>query len=111
MSNKKWTPGPWKATTTRGGKGKVETVDGFSVCNIGGGSYSQQAIDAQFISCAPAMYKALEETTEELEKAIQEINRYKKSQISTADIDDPDYWDQQTCCMNHELMAMARGEF
>ena len=51
---------PWSITATPSGKPKVVDAHGFSVCNLGGGSYVQNSIDARLIAAAPELLDALE---------------------------------------------------
>lgn len=60
MSENKHTPGPWVATTTPAGKGKVTDSNGFSIANTTAGPYLEQRTNARLIAAAPEMLEALE---------------------------------------------------
>ena len=49
---------------------------------------------------------ALRATNDELQGAIENINNTLKSNICSTDLDDPDYWDFQTC---HDNAMLLRG--
>lgn len=58
--------GPWSATTTPSGKGKVVDRNGFSIANMTSGTYVQQERDANLIAAAPEMYAKLVEVADAL---------------------------------------------
>jgi hypothetical protein len=66
MTRPKFTVGPWKATKTKGGKGKVETHDGFSVATLMAGTFRQQEYDAALIAAAPKMFAKLVQISSDL---------------------------------------------
>lgn len=51
----------WEVTLTPSGKPKVVDDKGFSICNMGGGSYKDQMVNAQAIAQVPMLIKALED--------------------------------------------------
>ena len=55
------TPGPWVASTTPAGRGKVANADGFSVANTTAGPYATQVANAHLIAAAPDLYSAIVE--------------------------------------------------
>ena len=48
--------------------------------------------------------KALESTSNELSWTIDTVNRDLKRTVSISDLDDPDYWDKETCHNNAVLL-------
>ena len=48
--------------------------------------------------------KALESTSNELSWTIDRVNRDLKRTVSSSDLDDPDYWDKETCHNNAVLL-------
>ena len=61
MEKPRHTPGPWEATTTPAGKGKVVDRIGASICNTTAGAYKTQTANARLIAAAPDLLEALEE--------------------------------------------------
>lgn len=54
--------------------------------------------------------EALKLTNDELSKTIDEVNNSLKFiNICSSDIDDPDYWDKQTCHEN-QILLKEQGE-
>ena len=53
---------------------------------------------------AAELEKALRLTNGELSKTIDEVNNDLKFNICSSDLDDPDYWDKETCHNNSLLL-------
>jgi len=53
--------------------------------------------------------EALKLTNDELSKTIDEVNNSLKFNICSSDIDDPWYWDKQTCHEN-QILLKEQGE-
>ena len=49
--------------------------------------------------------KLIESAAEELESLIRKVNDSMKENTKSTDLDEPDYYDYQTC---HELMVLAK---
>lgn len=54
--------------------------------------------------------QALGNTNDELHKTIVEVNHHLEHNISSTDLDDPDYWDFQTCFENAALLGLVPDE-
>lgn len=54
--------------------------------------------------------QALDNTNDELHKTIVEVNHHLEHNICSTDLDDPDYWDFQTCYENAVLLGLTRDE-
>lgn len=110
MSEAKFTKGPWRSRTGNYGGLKTAIVylsdkGGFDI------SGCPDCVDnAHLIAAAPEMYEMLGTALLELTAAITEVNKNLKSRISSSDLDEPDWWDMQTCHEIHKLLAKARGE-
>ena len=69
---------------------------------------STELIDKQVKRIAE-LEEALKLTNDELSKTIDEVNNSLKFNICSSDIDDPDYWDKQTCHEN-QILLKEQGE-
>ena len=54
-----------------------------------------------------ALENALKQTNAELSGAIDEVNNNLKGYIQSSDLDDPNYWDKETC---HNNQALLEGQ-
>jgi len=111
MSETKFTKGEWVA-----GRPDMGTeVDGYlskwiyagdQYCAVASGriegDWEEVMANAYLVAQSPKLYKALEETTEELAKLIEMYNEVVK--------DPCEFADGQTCHENTILLAKARGE-
>jgi len=77
---------PVKATETKSGKGKVIDDHGFSVCNIGGGSYAEQRMVAAQIAKAVNHHDRLGEALERVLNA-KRPEDYRDARALLAELD------------------------
>lgn len=123
MIEAKFTKGPWKAVENQIGgwtvncKGKSDDIDEYSptVCDMWDVTYGacenkHQEPNAHLIAAAPEMYDLLESVSKELSFLINEANNQRKSQITSATENEPDYHDHETLYLIGKLLAKARGE-
>lgn len=98
----KHTPGPWFASTTPSGKGKVVDANGFSICNTTAGPYEQQREDARLIAAAPELLAAC--------KALFETIRAHEIESLSCDRDGEAYCDCLRKQADDAAAAIAKAE-
>ena len=111
MNEAKFTKGPWVKNQygeLAGINDKLVSVWGLGV------EYShrdtEKEANSNLIAAAPEMYAMIENLTSELAHMIERENSRLKSNITSNDLDDPDYIDQESIHEACVLLAKARGE-
>jgi hypothetical protein len=110
-----FTKGPWSQKESydieiRNDNELVCNIPTWDPDNTGYNVCTEVAANANLIAAAPDMLEALESTNKELQSVITKLNQMLKKNISPYDLDEPEYYDMQTCHENQVLIAKAKGE-